>query len=152
MNAKTFLLSLLLLIFFSCKKEITTESLIYGGDDGYKYWLIEHDSLFDIESSFYDEDPRFFLYFDKYGKCLYFYINPIGEFVYNEPPPDVVIDKTWSLPNDSTITTGYYSQRLVKITKDTMVLFNDYSKKDELYITAPDSLIPKEYKRFQTEY
>ena len=55
---KVFVLSILLFISLSCKKEISEENLIYGGDKGFKYWLIKSDTI-------YDSGSHFFVYFDK---------------------------------------------------------------------------------------
>lgn len=132
----------ILFFSFSCIKKTNKESLIYDGDKGFKYWLIDNDRTSDSGS-------HFFTYFDKNGKWLGFYINAKGEFVENKSPEDVISVNTWSLSNDSTIILGWYPNIIVKISKDTMITYNDRLKETTVYITSPDSLIPKEYQRIQ---
>jgi hypothetical protein len=138
---KVFIL-FILLFPFSCKKEINTEKLVYDGGKGFKYWLIESNTIS-------DSGIHFFVYFDKNGKWLSFYINPIGKFVENKSPDDVIMNNKWSLLNDSVIMLGGRPFKLIKITEDTMVIYNDRLKEKSVYVVAPENLIPEVYRKLQ---
>lgn len=133
------LLFIVIAIFFSCdKKKLTTEELVVSSK-GFNYWL-------DVNN---EDSTLYFDYLDKNGKWLVFlYKN--GIFEKHETPNDVVRTEEWHLQNDSTIVKGESSiNNILKLTADTMILYNNLLNKTFEFIVAPDSLIPKEYKKIQ---
>jgi len=132
-----YILLILFPILLSCNNERSTKSLIVG-DKGFNYWLdTSSDSVF------------YFDYLDKNGKWLVF-VRENGIFEKHETPYDVIRTEKWNLQDDSTIIIGESSiRRLLKLTKDSMIFTGNLREEKAIFIIAPDSLIPKEYRKMQ---
>ena len=130
---------LVAIIFFivSCKKESSIEELIAG--EKYKYWLVKDD---------YNNRAKLILYFDRKGKCISYIIDPKGIFK-KEEAGDIVYLETWELQAKDTIIIGGLERNIIKLNKDTLFCYNKHFNFELFLLAAPDSIIPKEYRRLQ---
>lgn len=119
----------------ACNKLPSNEELIRG--DSYKYWVIEEQSL--------EDSINIVDYLDKNGKWLRFEQNNKGKFIMdNDEYSDFIYIKTWELKNDSIINFGGTNYNIIKLTIDTMIIYNKESERFTTFISLPDSIIPSE--------
>ncbi|MDH6309664.1 hypothetical protein M2451_002152 [Dysgonomonas sp. PFB1-18] len=135
--SKFCLFFIFIVVLSACTGKKSTEELIVG-DKGFNYWMmIDDDSI------------QGFDYLDKNGKWLVFVIED-GAFEKHGLPHDVVRIEEWYMKNDSVIVIGESSvNEILKLTKDTMITYSHLWDRESVYIVAPDSLIPEEYRKFQ---
>ena len=142
-NTILYIISILIISLCGCGKQNnkSIEKELTGNN--YKYWIyFKSYPSFEIDSIFSTEEYIFINYFDKHGKYLSFYKENINsEAERNYPPHDVIESNTWILENDSILVLNGISFQIEKIENDMMILYNPYSKRQILYIAAPDSLI-----------
>lgn len=140
------ILFLLILLFLSCRDNNNIKNNICNGD--FKYWVLLQDEYKDVNC-----DPDYpdiiFFYFDKNGKYyLAHRYNINSKFVVDDyQHSDMIVPNDWELINDSTIKINYWKYRIDKISKDIMMLSDTENKRYRLLITAPDELIPEEYRK-----
>ena len=135
-----FLATLVLFFLNSCKERSDPIGILTNR--GYKYWLV-------AENRYEGGKTKYFYYFDMNKKYLVFFKSyRTGNFDKYDSG-DVVYPDEWELINDTIIRLDMNLYFINSINKNEIILTGPCDGSLTRLISAPDSLIPKEYQKMQ---